>query len=54
MFVKNFFKIFFEVSKLIDTSSINELTNQIKKIKDKKGRIFFIGLEVVRLMQVMQ
>jgi D-sedoheptulose 7-phosphate isomerase len=44
MFVKNFFKIFFEVSKLIDTSSINELTNQIKKIKDKKGRIFFIGV----------
>ena len=44
MFVKSFFKVFFEVSKLIDTNSINELINQIKKVKEKKGRIFFIGV----------
>ena len=44
MFVKNFFKSFFEVSKLIDQSSIEKLINQIKKVKDKKGRIFFIGV----------
>ena len=44
MFVKNFFKVFFKVSKLIDTNSIDKLINQIKKIKDKKGRIFFIGV----------
>jgi D-sedoheptulose 7-phosphate isomerase len=44
MFVKNFFKVFFEVSKIIDQSSIEKLINQIKKVKDKKGRIFFIGV----------
>jgi len=44
MFVKNFFKVFFEVSKLIDINSIDKLINQIKKIKVKKGRIFFIGV----------
>ena len=44
MFVKNFFEVFFKVSKLIDTNSIDKLINQIKKIKDKKGRIFFIGV----------
>ncbi len=44
MFVKNFFKAFFEVSKLIDQTLIDKLINQIKKIKDKKGRIFFIGV----------
>jgi len=44
MFVKNFFEIFFKVSKLIDPNSIDKLINQVKKIKDKKGRIFFIGV----------
>jgi D-sedoheptulose 7-phosphate isomerase len=44
MFVKNFFEVFFKVSKLIDSNSIDKLINQIKKIKDKKGRIFFIGV----------
>ena len=44
MFVKFFFKVFFEVSKLIDINSIDKLINQIKKIKDKKGRIFFVGV----------
>ena len=44
MFVKNFFEVFFKVSKLIDSNWIDKLINQIKKIKDKKGRIFFIGV----------
>ena len=44
MFVKNFFKVFFEVSKLIDLNSIDKLIKQIKKVKDKKGRIFFVGV----------
>jgi D-sedoheptulose 7-phosphate isomerase len=44
MFVKNFFEVFFKVSKLIDPNSIDKLINQVKKIKDKKGRIFFIGV----------
>lgn len=44
MFVRNFFEVLFKVSKLIDTNSIDKLINQIKKIKDKKGRIFFIGV----------
>ena len=44
MFVKNFFEVFFKVSKLIDSNSIDKLINQVKKIKDKKGRIFFIGV----------
>lgn len=44
MFVKNFFRVFFEVSKLINFNLIKDLIDQIKKIKDKKGRIFFIGV----------
>ena len=44
MFVKNFFRVFFEVSQLINCSLIKDLIDQIKKIKDKKGRIFFIGV----------
>lgn len=44
MFVKNFFRVFFEVSQLINCNLIKDLIDQIKKIKDKKGRIFFIGV----------
>jgi D-sedoheptulose 7-phosphate isomerase len=44
MFVKNFFNNFFDVSKLINFSSIEKLISQVKKIKNKKGRIFFIGV----------
>tara|TARA_B110000503_G_C7108765_1_gene397152 strand:- start:229 stop:810 length:582 start_codon:yes stop_codon:yes gene_type:complete len=44
MFVNNFFKVFFEVSKLIDIDSINKLIEQIVIIKNNKGRIFFIGV----------
>ena len=44
MFIKNFFKVFFEVSELINFNLIKNLITQIKKIKDKKGRIFFIGV----------
>ena len=44
MFVKNYFKVFLEVSKLIDINSIGRLIHRIKKVKDKKGRIFFVGV----------
>jgi len=44
MFVKNYFKVFSEVSKLVDINSIDRLIHKIKKVKDKKGRIFFVGV----------
>lgn len=44
MFVKKFFKTFLEVLNLIDQSSVTKLIKQIRHVKDKKGRIFFVGV----------
>lgn len=44
----NFFKDFFLgvaiISTIIDIEELNKLVREIKKIKNKKGRIFFLGV----------
>ena len=43
-FSKNFFKKTIDVSKHIDTNQIEKLIQSLKKIKTKKGRLFFLGV----------
>ena len=40
-FYKDFFNGAAEIANQIDTDALESLTNQIKIIKNKKGRIFF-------------
>ena len=48
MDIMNFFENFFngsaEISKKIDINELELLVEEIKKIKNKKGRIFFLGV----------
>jgi len=43
-FINDFFKGISEISETIDEKSILKLVVEIKKLKDKKGRIFFLGV----------
>ena len=43
-FYKEFFNGAAEIANQIDTDALERLTNQIKIIKNKKGRIFFLGV----------
>ncbi len=43
-FYKDFFNGAAEIANQIDTDALESLTNQIKIIKNKKGRIFFLGV----------
>ena len=43
-FSENFFKKTIDVSKHIDTNQIEKLIQSLKKIKTKKGRLFFLGV----------
>lgn len=44
MFIKYFLKSVEKISTLFDEKIINNLVNEIKKIKRNKGRIFFLGV----------
>jgi D-sedoheptulose 7-phosphate isomerase len=43
-FINDFFKGISEISETIDEKSILKLVEEIKKLKDRKGRIFFLGV----------
>ncbi len=43
-FYKDFFNGAAEIAKQIDVEALERLTSQIKIIKNKKGRIFFLGV----------
>ena len=43
-FYSNYFNQINKISNLIDHDKLNKLINEIKKIKNNKGRLFFIGL----------
>ena len=43
-FLKNFYNDISIISKSLDLELIKKLINQIKKVKQKKGRIFFLGV----------
>tara|TARA_B100000029_G_scaffold516438_1_gene629846 strand:- start:743 stop:1339 length:597 start_codon:yes stop_codon:yes gene_type:complete len=42
--IDNFFSEFKILSDLVDKDEINNLVNNIKKIKDSNGRLFFLGV----------
>ena len=44
MFIKYFLKSVEKISTLFDEKIINNLVNEIRKIKRNKGRIFFLGV----------
>lgn len=43
-FINNYFKGISKISEIIDEKSILKLVEEIKKLKDRKGRIFFLGV----------
>ena len=43
-FINNYFKGISKISETIDENSILKLVKEIKKIKDRKGRLFFLGV----------
>ena len=43
-FIDTYFKGISKISETIDEKSILELVKEIKKLKDRKGRIFFLGV----------
>lgn len=43
-FINNYFKGISKISETIDEKSILKLVEEIKKLKDRKGRIFFLGV----------
>ena len=43
-FINNYFKGISKISETIDENSILKLVKEIKKLKDRKGRLFFLGV----------
>ena len=43
-FINSYFKGISKISETIDEKSILKLVEEIKKLKDRKGRIFFLGV----------
>lgn len=43
-FINNYFKGISKISETIDENSILKLIKEIKKLKDRKGRLFFLGV----------
>jgi D-sedoheptulose 7-phosphate isomerase len=43
-FINTYFKGISKISEIIDKKSILKLVEEIKKLKDRKGRIFFLGV----------
>ena len=43
-FINNYFKGISKISETIDENSILKLIKEIKRLKDRKGRLFFLGV----------
>ena len=44
MFSKKYFKDISEISSNLETNKVDALAKSLKKIRDQKGRIFFLGI----------
>ena len=44
MFSKKYFKDISEISSKLETTKVDVLAKSLKKIRDQRGRIFFLGI----------